>query len=200
MKIRAFAAIELPSLIQDAIVWQTTNLRKLYPNPVIRWVKPGNIHLTLKFLGDLTKTDLELLARSIAYEALQLETFSISFSNLGVFPNTRKPRVIWIGVNTPAILGEFQSRIEILSSRLGVQIGKRPFSPHITLGRIGNSNFIQNYENMIVELGSTIVSNIDTVDISAIEIFKSDLKPDGPIYTTIYNIPFGNTKNQRGEI
>jgi len=198
MKIRSFVALEFPSSIQSAIIWQTTNLRKHYPNPIIRWVKQGNIHLTLKFLGDLAETDLEFIARSLAHEASRVDPFSISFSNMGIFPNPKKPRIIWLGVNSPPILGKFQSKIEALTSRHGIQIEKRPFSPHITLGRITNRLSMLNIENLILDMGSINVSSIDTVNISAIKIFKSDLKPDGPIYTAIHNIPFGELNNQKG--
>jgi len=191
MKIRSFVAVEFPSSIQDAIISQTTNLRKLYPNHIIRWVKPGNIHLTLKFLGDITQSNLEFIARSLAHEAKKVKPFSISFTNLGIFPNPKKPKIIWIGVNSPSILGEFQSKIEALTSRHGIPIEQRRFSPHITLGRISDSNSLDTIENLIIEISSINVSTLDTVNISAIKIFKSDLKPDGPIYTAIYNIPFG---------
>jgi 2'-5' RNA ligase len=195
MKIRSFVAIEFPSTIQDAIIWQTTILRKNYPNPVIRWVKPENIHLTLKFLGDLAKSDLDVLARSLTDEAKRVEPFSISFTNLGIFPNSKKPRIIWIGVNSPAILMEFQSKIESLTSRHGIHIEQRPFSPHITLGRISERNSLLNIDNLILDISSIKVSTIDNVNISSIKIFKSDLKPDGPIYTVISNIPFSKFNN-----
>jgi len=189
MKIRSFIALELPSSIQSEIIWQTTILREHYPNPIIRWVKQGNIHLTLKFLGDISETDIEFLAKSLAHEASQVDQFSISFTNLGIFPNPKKPRIIWIGINSPASLGEFQSKIEALTSRNGIQIEPRPFSPHITLGRIAKNHSMLNIENLIVDIGSINVSDIDMVNICAIKIFKSDLKPDGPVYTAIHNIP-----------
>ena len=200
MKIRSFIALELPSSTQDDIIWQTANLRKHYPFPVIRWVKHGNIHLTLKFLGDVTKTDLKLLTNSIACQASGIEPFSISFSNLGIFPNIRKPRIIWIGIKTPTNLAEIQSRIDDLTSSLGIQIEKKPFSPHITLGRFGKNNLMLDSENLIAEMGSTVVNSIATIKITEIKIFKSDLKPDGPEYTAIHNIPLGITNKKRGKI
>ena len=190
MKIRSFVAIEFPSSTQDVIIRQTSDLRKHYPNPVIRWVKPGNIHLTLKFLGNPEQTDLEKLASALTHEASQVEPFSISFTSLGMFPNPKNPRIIWIGVNSPSILGELQKQVETITLRHGFQTEKRPFSPHISLGRIVSRDSITNIENLTLELGSVNVSNIDKVKISAIRIFKSDLRANGPIYTSIHNIPF----------
>ncbi len=198
MKIRSFVAIELPAPTQKDIIWRTTHLRKLYPNPVIRWVQLGNIHLTLKFLGDIAKKDLEILAGSMTNEASGVEPFMLSFSDLGIFPNSKCPRIIWIGIKSPARLVKYQSRIEELTSSLGIPIEKRPFSPHITLGRFGKSNLKLNSSNLIAELGSTLVNSIDTINITEIKIFQSNLRPDGPVYTVIHNIPLGITNKLRG--
>lgn len=199
MKIRSFIAIEIPNPIQDVIARQTANLRKLYPYPKIRWVKPDNIHLTLKFLGNMSTSDLDKIAETISKDASLITPFSISFSGLGIFPNARKPRIIWMGISSPPILLEFQSRIESILSNFGIQMEKRPFSPHITLGRFGDDQINQNIENLVTELRSLNVSVINEVNISAIEIFKSDLKPDGPVYTSIHHIPLGNKINPKGK-
>ncbi|MFH2038931.1 MAG: RNA 2',3'-cyclic phosphodiesterase [Chloroflexota bacterium] len=199
MKIRSFVAIELPSTTQEEIIWRTTRLRELHPYPVIRWVKLGNIHLTLKFLGDITEKELAILANLIASEAAGEEPFSFSFSNLGIFPNIKRPRIIWIGIESPIRLIEFQRKIEDLTTNLGIPIDNKPFSPHITLGRFGKSNLMLNPGNLFTELDSTIVNSIDTVKITAIKIFQSDLRPDGPVYSVIHNIPLGTTNNQRGK-
>lgn len=191
MKIRSFVALEFPTSIQDAITQQTAHLRKLYPNPLIRWVKSGSIHLTLKFLGDIEQADLNFLARSIANEVELIQPFSISFTNLGIFPNPNKPRILWIGINSPAILKELQSKIELLAFSQGIQKEQRAFSPHITLGRISDRNSRLNTDNLIQEISSIDVSNLANVNISALKIFISDLKPDGPIYIPIHNIPLG---------
>jgi 2'-5' RNA ligase len=200
MMLRSFVAIELPAIIQDALARQTANLRQHYPKPEIRWVQPGNIHLTLKFLGESSPNDLDLLARSLDFEVSQIEPFTISFSEMGIFPNARKPRIIWVGISAPAILVTLHSKIEAITSKLGHQTENRPFSPHITLGRIGNSYPTLNLQKMLIDLGSINVALIDPVDISEIKIFKSDLKSNGPIYTAIHTIPFGKINNQRGEI
>ena len=195
MQIRSFIAIEIPDSIQLAIVRLTTKLRNHYPYPVIRWVNPANIHLTLKFLGNISISDLEKIARTIALDASLIAPFSITFSDFGIFPNARKPRIVWISTNSPPILKEIQSRIEVISSEYGIQKEIRPFSPHITLGRIGNYGTVQDFEHLSAELSSINPSVIDKISISAIKIFKSDLKPTGPIYTPIHNIPLGNSNN-----
>lgn len=191
MKMRSFVALGIPATLQNSINSQTVSLRKLYPSPIIRWVKPINIHLTLKFLGNLSVSDLENLKRLFSLEAQRVNPFSISFTSLGIFPNPKKPRIIWLGVNSPPILAEFQSKIETLASRLGIPKEQRRFSPHITLGRISDRNTLESIENLNREISSVDVSVFERVKFSSLKIFKSDLKPDGPIYTEIYNIPFG---------
>ena len=147
MKIRSFVALEFPTPIQDEIFRQTTHLRKLYPFPSIRWVKPDNIHLTLKFLGDISLSDLESINIELVREASIIKPFFISFTHLGVFPNLKNPRIIWIGVKSPEILGLLQRSIERIVSRFGIESEKRSFSPHLTLGRIANQNSFHKASN-----------------------------------------------------
>ena len=191
MKIRSFVAIEVPTTIQDEIFRQTTQFRKLYPSPIIRWVKPDNIHLTLKFLGDISLSDLESINFELVKETSIIKPFFISFTHLGVFPNPLNPRILWIGVKSPEILGELHRSIERIVSRFGIESEKRPFSPHLTLGRIATKNSFHNLENFFYEMEMINVSNIEKVIISSMKIFKSDLKPGGPFYSVIHNIPFG---------
>ena len=191
MKLCSFVAIEIPSTTQDAIIKQTANLRQDYPKPDVRWVQTGNIHLTLKFLGDESPQNLKILARSLGFDAIKIEPFTISFSEMGIFPNARKPRIIWGGVSPPAILITVYNKIEEIASKLGHQPETRSFSPHITLGRIGNSFPMVNTKKMLMDFKSINLDCIDPLIISEIKIFKSDLKPGGPIYTSIHIIPFG---------
>jgi len=191
MKIRSFVALEFPISIQDAISQNIAYLRRQYPPPQIRWVNSGNIHLTLKFLGDLEFSDLNDLAGSIANAVCKIKSFSISFTNLGIFPNPKKPRILWIGVNTPTNLMEIQSKIELLALSHEIQKEQRAFTPHITLGRFSDRNTILNTDNLMLAISSINVSTINKVSFSTIKVFKSDLRPDGPTYTPIHNIPFG---------
>jgi 2'-5' RNA ligase len=192
MTLRVFIAIEIPFLIQNAIYRLTTRLRQEYPSPGIRWVPINNIHLTLKFLGEVPSQNLDILARSLDFEIKRLEPFSIPFSETGVFPNAKKPRIIWIGLNYLPGLADLISIIESTSSGLGYHTEERPFSPHITLGRVGESFPPTSYQKLLLDLSVVDISSINPVIINSIKVFKSDLKPKGPEYTVIHSIPFKN--------
>lgn len=190
MILRAFIAIEVQQSIQEAIFKLTSKLRRDYPTPGIRWVSINNIHLTLKFLGEVPSQKLDILIQSLDFEIKQLEPFSIPFSETGVFPNVRRPRIIWIGLKYLPELVNLISIIESSSSKLGHPKEERPFSPHITLGRIGESFPVALHQKLLPELSVVDITSIDPVLINSIKVFKSDLKPKGPEYTVIRSFPF----------
>jgi 2'-5' RNA ligase len=190
MILRSFIAIEVPHFIQQAIYRLTIRLRQEYPTPGIRWVPINNIHLTLKFLGEVPSQNLDILAHSLDFEINQLEPFSIPFSETGVFPNIKKPRIICIGLDyLPGLVNLF-SIIESTSSKLGYPREDRPFSPHITIGRVGESFPPALHQKLLTDLSVVDITSIDPVLINSIKVFKSDLKPKGPEYTVIRSIPF----------
>lgn len=193
MIFRSFIAIEISPLIQSAISRQMTDLKKLFPNPDIRWVPTNNIHLTLKFLGDVSTQDLDILAKTLSAEINQLGSFSIPFSETGVFPNARKPRIIWIGLSYQTNLVSLHKIIEATTSRLGFPSEERSFSPHITLGRVSEKFTPANFQKLLDNLRSIDISSIAPISIDSITIFKSDLKPNGPVYSVLNTIPLMNS-------
>jgi 2'-5' RNA ligase len=190
MDLRAFIAIEIPASLQDVIARQTSNLRRQYPNPAIRWVPPRNIHLTLKFLGDVSTKELDLLSRFLCDEVNTLKPFSINAGEMGLFPTVKRPRIIWVGIKAPSILFSLQSKIEAITSRLGHKLENRQFNPHVTIGRFGPSFHIMNIPKILHLMESIDYSIFVPVDIDSFKIFKSDLNPSGPVYTAIHTIPF----------
>jgi 2'-5' RNA ligase len=198
MTLRSFIAIEFPATIQDAIVRHTADLRQPFPDPAIRWIPPRNIHLTFKFLGGVASQDLELLARSLGEELGKMIPFQLSFERMGIFPNERKPRIIWIGIHTTSSLFSLHRKIELMATRLGHQAENRPFSPHVTIGRFGTTFLPGNIQKLLKILGSLDATLISPVEISSLIIFKSDLKPSGPVYTSLYTIPFMTTNGSLG--
>ncbi len=92
MLLRSFIAIQMPTAIQDEIEKSTAHLKKALTRPLVRWIHPHNVHLTLKFLGDVSAANLELLAHALKRESEQHAGFSLSIGGLGIFPNSRRPR------------------------------------------------------------------------------------------------------------
>jgi RNA 2',3'-cyclic 3'-phosphodiesterase len=187
--LRAFVAIELPGEIQESIARSTASLQKALPKPLVRWVARKNVHLTLKFLGDVSPTNLELLAEALKVEAAQHDCFDMSLGGLGAFPNMRRARVIWIGLEAPPELAMLQRCVEGVATRLGYPAEERPFSPHLTLGRVGQSVSAEEHAKIRRELEACQVGQLGRVHVDALHVFKSDLQPSGSIYTHLYELP-----------
>lgn len=187
--LRAFIAVELPPEIHKAIESETAPLRAALDSSLVRWVPTSNIHLTLKFLGGVSSANVELLTQMLSVEVNQYESFTIKFEGLGAFPNPRRPRVIWIGIQAPAGFEALQHGIEAAAATLGYPAEKRPFSPHLTIGRVKQNAGpagMQKIRNVLEEMK---VGALGTVKANAVHLFKSDLKPTGAVYTRLFSAP-----------
>lgn len=186
--IRAFIAIELPETIRtqlDAIEKQVQAKAGESGRHAVRWVPTSNMHLTLKFLGEVSVANLQSLARMLQSEAARHKAFDLHISGLGAFPNLRRPRVIWVGSQGPAELNTLQKVIEAETRQLGYPSEERPFSPHLTLGRISQSARPEEVTQLAHALGEMQVGDLGTVHVDHIHLFRSDLKPSGAVYTAL---------------
>jgi len=189
MMLRSFIAIEIPAEIQNAIAHSITSITNILPKPLIRWGAPHNVHLTLKFLGDVSPANLERLAETLKLETASHEMFSISIGGLGAFPTQRRARVIWIGLDAPPALAALQRGVDAAAVQLGYPKEDRPFSPHLTIGRVTQTASASELQQIRSALESTKVGIFGTVRVQAIHIFKSDLQPGGSVYTRLYTLP-----------
>jgi RNA 2',3'-cyclic 3'-phosphodiesterase len=185
--LRVFIAIELPQSIRDSIEKQTARLHQVLGDQIIRWVPSQNMHLTLRFIGEISTTHLEFLKQLTAQEAQSHQQFDLQISGLGAFPTSRRPHILWAGLHAPADLASLQKSIETGVSRLGYESDERPFSPHLTLGRV-RQNLDQDGLQMVRSALDTIqLGNIGTTRVDSIHLIKSDLQPSGPIYTKLFS-------------
>jgi 2'-5' RNA ligase len=187
--LRAFIAIELPAHVCDAIQKQTVRLRQTLGSDLIRWVPTQNMHLTLKFLGDTTTSYLDFLKQLLAREAESRSQFNMQLGGLGAFPNSRRPRLLWIGIHAPADLVSLQRGIETGASRLGYEQEERAFSPHLTIGRVRQNITPPELQKIRAALETIQLGNIGTARVDSIHLFKSDLQPGGSIYTKLFSAP-----------
>lgn len=188
MTVRAFIAIETPREVQAIIARRTSALRQKLPAPFVRWVPAENIHLTLKFLGETSLTMLEQLIPLLRAEAAEHTAFSMSASGLGVFPSKAQPRIIWIGLTAPLALQAMQRNFENICARLGYSPEDRPFAPHLTIGRINQRLNAEEKQRVRLALEETHLGELGTIPVEAIHVFKSDLRPDGAVYTRLYTL------------
>ena len=187
--LRAFIASELPPALQDSIQTATAKLRETLGDGLIRWVPPHNVHLTLKFLGDVSTSSLELIKQMLLTEASQFAAFDAHVEGLGCYPNVRRPRVLWVGLKAPAELVSLQRGIEAASARLGYESEERDFSPHLTIGRVRQNVSSGDMHRLRTAMESCQIPMLGTVHVDAVHLFKSELRPEGSIYTRLFSAP-----------
>jgi 2'-5' RNA ligase len=132
-----------------------------------------------------------MLCQMLSVEVSQHASFGLKFGGLGAFPNPRRPRVIWIGIQAPAGLEALQHGIEAAAATLGYPSEMRPFSPHLTIGRVKQNVSTAEVKNIRTALEATKVGALGTALVSAVHLFKSDLKPSGAVYTRLFSAPLG---------
>ena len=148
-----------------------------------RWVRPENIHLTLKFLGDINPDDLDTVGAAMTDAAIEFSPVTLAVGGVGVFPGIKRPRVIWAGLggDIRSLFG-LQNRLAEKLSDAGFPKDKRSFKAHLTLGRIKKPPSPAAIRQMIAE-HATLSS--DEFTCSQVILFKSDLKPSGAVYSKL---------------
>lgn len=185
--IRAFIAIDLSPEIHQRLEEVVVNYKSNLAQVPIRWVTVSNIHLTLKFLGDVSLSNLNILTNMLQAEVSSHHPFEISVGGSGAFPNSRQPRVIWIGVEAPQELIAVQNGIETQTSRLGYAREERAFSPHLTLARVSRNASSQDVKVISQVLEKNRVGFLGATCVEQIHLYRSDLRPTGAIYTQIFS-------------
>jgi len=187
--IRAFIAVDISPEILDQIKRISDDLNQQINNHAVRWVPAENIHLTLKFLGDVSVNNLELLTDALRLEAINHRPFSISVGGIGAFPSVRRPRVLWIGIEGPETLLNLQHNIESQMARLGYEKDQRPFSPHLTLGRVSRSARPDEIRVVSQTVEAYNLGFLGITSVNDFHLYRSDLHPDGAVYTRILTLP-----------
>ncbi|MBW1981219.1 MAG: RNA 2',3'-cyclic phosphodiesterase [Deltaproteobacteria bacterium] len=183
--IRTFIAIRIPEQTREAIAAVQQALRA--HGARVRWVKPHSIHLTLKFLGNIQPEQVDDIAAAINQATSGEAVFTLRATTLGGFPNLRKPRVIWLGLQGEIVpLLRLQARLEDELESIGFPREKRPFKPHLTIGRIRDRRSQQDLSQLVAAIPLT---EFNPFDVQEIILYKSDLRPTGAIYTELRHIP-----------
>ena len=185
-RLRAFIAVELPLEIRQNIQHATSNLRR-DTGSLIRWVVAENMHLTLKFLGDIPSANVEVLTQMIHAQADSFNCFDIHLTGIGSFPSSKRPRVIYIGIHAPAALEAFQRKMESATRRLGYNPEERAFAPHLTIGRVRQHVSADDRLKICRALEESTIDSLGTARVNSVHLYKSDLKPAGPLYTKLFS-------------
>jgi RNA 2',3'-cyclic 3'-phosphodiesterase len=186
--IRSFIAIELPKTIQQQLDEIISRLKSRHTSAV-RWVPAHNIHLTIKFLGDVSPTNMDMLMNMLKAEVSQQPVFSISVGGLGAFPTPKRPRVLWIGIDAPAQLAGLVHLVEAETVKLGYLSEDRPFSPHLTLGRVSQNATPDQVRQIADALAAEQVGELGRAEVREVVLFKSELRPTGAEYAPLLKVP-----------
>ncbi len=196
--IRAFIAIKLPAEVQQSLEEVMRQLRhrlQTLPEDAVRWVPVENIHLTLKFLGEVSLPNLDMLEEMLLTEVKANPRFEFSVGGVGAFPNVKSPRVVWVGVQAPPELMTLQRAIESKMEKLGCSREERPFSPHLTLGRVSRNTTKPEAHQIGEALQAVKVGFLGLVCAQGVSLFKSDLRPTGSVYTCLLTAPLTENKD-----
>jgi 2'-5' RNA ligase len=188
--IRAFIAIVLTPEVQLGLDRLSKQLKQQLKGAPVRWVQVSNIHLTLKFLGNIPVENLEVLQEVLRKEAGQYPPFEISLGGLDAFPNKRRPRVVLVKLQVPPGLGSFQRTLEDQLKGLGYPAEERAFTPHLTLGRVSRDASNAEVQQLGQMIETVRIDAVGTMEVRDVHLIRSDLYPSGPVYTNLLTAEF----------
>jgi 2'-5' RNA ligase len=184
--IRSFIAIELPELVKQELITLESVLKKRSPQ-VVRWVDPQGIHLTLKFLGDVSPDRIDEINMAIDEATQGLSPFRLELQEVGAFPNLNRVNVIWVGAKGELDkLAYLQKQIESNTAQLGFPREERAFTPHMTLGRVHNYASPDDRKKLGQILSQTTFASSQVITVDSVNLMKSQLTNSGAIYTRLY--------------
>ncbi len=184
-RIRAFVALELPDHAREFLNEMITVLKQSRAD--VRWTRSSSVHITLKFLGDIDVSQVPDIVSELTPVFAGQTRFVIAISGLGVFPNLRRPRVVWAGLDdTSARLGKMAALVDSAFHTLGFKTESRPYSPHLTLGRTRSDEGRES----LIELIKNTECKGPGFEVKRAKLFQSILGPAGPKYSpiSIFNI------------
>lgn len=185
--IRTFLAIDIPKEIKDSMEKIQYRLRNTLKEGMIRWTKPGSVHLTLKFFGSISDRDIEHINKLLKDSVKGFKPFAIAAEKVGVFPNARQPRVLWLGITSgDDTLMTLQKQIDDDLHSIGFPREERAFRPHLTLGRTKAHRGIEGLSTVLEEFKDFKAGGFPA---QGLTLYRSDLRPEGPIYTKLGYFP-----------
>lgn len=181
---RFFVALEIPTAVRENLATLLASLRAISKEP--RWVRPENLHITLKFLGEVAEGKLGAI-RSALSEIRSNQEISLEFRGLGFFPNEKHPRVFWAGMEASSNLKILAADIDGAMQKQGIPCEKREFSPHLTLARIERPRLP---EALSAAIAANMHREFGPLKTSKFHLIQSKLKPSGAEYTTLASFQF----------
>ena len=180
--LRCFLAVDLPDAVRDRLAESVAMLERELPE--VRFSPPENLHVTLKFLGDFPQDALPRLAHQAAARLARTPPFDVTLSGVGAFPHGRAARVLWIGVQTGAAhLARLARKLDAAAGKLGASRDRRPFRPHLTLGRLR--------EPRPIPLDRIEAPDPMTFRVEDVVLYESRLNTSGATHVPLARLPLG---------
>jgi len=187
--LRTFIAIELDDTLKSKLEKVQHKLRGEPISGFVRWVTPSGIHLTLKFLGDMDSARTPHILSAVKTACAGIEPFELAVRGTGCFPNWKHPNVIWVG-----LVGQVQSvtllarKVEEECAKLGFDPEERPFSPHLTLGRV-RQDMAPPERGQLGELVRRLdIGQIGVIHADIVHLMRSELKAGGAVYSSLGSV------------
>jgi len=185
--LRAFLAIEPPETVRQAMASLQSRL-KYSLSGAISWVRPEGIHLTLKFFGNIAQTDIVRISAAVGPVAARFAPLNLEVRRLGLFPDSRRPRVLWLGLEGDlSALKALQKDCDGELTHYGFSREDREFRAHLTLARIKSTKGLSGLDRLLTK-GETYEAG--RFQASGMTLFRSQLTPQGAIYSELGAYPF----------
>lgn len=182
--IRAFIAVDIGDEIRNTLEALQRTLKKIHSN--VRWTSSKNMHLTLAFLGDVPIAELDRVTSVIDRACRGAEAFELNAIGVGTFGKPRHPRVLWAGIAACPPLTALQQRIGEALLAAEIAYDRKPFSPHLTLGRVKSID--RHTQPLLGKLEKCADMAFGGVLVSGVELIKSELMPHGVKYAVLHRM------------
>jgi 2'-5' RNA ligase len=191
--IRSFIAVDLDAAARARLSEFQERLRRILQREPIRWVRLEGIHLTLKFLGNQTAVRLEEIESLLRTHAREGEAYQLAIAGVGFFPHPGNPRVVWAGIREASgALARWAGGLDGLLASAGIEPERRPFQPHLTLGRFKDRLSPEGRRRLEAELADLESATIAESMARSVDLIRSDLRPEGPVYSVLAHVPLGS--------
>jgi 2'-5' RNA ligase len=200
-QIRVFVAVELPEALRAYL--GTLQFQVGTSAEAARWVGPHLLHITVRFLGEMSEERVKSVETATVAAAIVLRPFVLVLARMGAFPHARSPRVLWVGLESDAGFASLQHLHAEVENRLDQQgFGReqKPFSPHITLARLPDRSSAEERRALgdaWVSLTRRTADSPRSFPVNAVTVMSSDLRSGGPHYTALARVPLGRTGEAR---
>jgi 2'-5' RNA ligase len=179
---RVFCAVELPQRARDLVLAHIARLKEKVPHAKASWAHDANLHLTLKFLGEIPAASVTDFSNAVSLAVSRVQPFAINLEQTGVFPPHGQPRVLWIGINDPSThLAELHAQLEEEAAQKGFAKETRAFHPHLTIARLRQADNARELANAHKQMEFEPLK----IDIAELLVIRSELRSEGSKYTIV---------------